>query len=59
MTQSKLRLPFATRARSRRKTARRDDPTLVFKNFVRVLEELHALPRDRETTSLTTQPERV
>lgn len=58
MTQQKLRLPFATRPRARRRVARRDDPTLVFKNFVRVLEQLHAAPRGAETTALATQKER-
>jgi hypothetical protein len=58
MRQTKMPLPFIPRTRTRRKATRTDDPTLVFKNFVRVLEQLHAAPRNAQRTVLATQKER-
>ena len=46
MTHSRLRLPFVKRARARRRAPRRDDPALVFKTFVRMLERLQTAPRN-------------
>lgn len=57
MTTMRLRFPWAKRGRGRRAPQHRDDPTMVFKTFVRVLEQLRASPRGAEHSPLSVQRE--
>jgi len=59
MTTSRLRFPWAKRGRGRRAPQHRDDPTVVFKTFVRVLEQLRASPRGADHATLAAQREKA
>lgn len=60
MTLTKLRIPFAKRARPRRSlTTRRNDQAAVFRAFVETLAQLHAASRTDQAALAASRREKA